>query len=80
MTVPTGNYRINGTGCDTISSGWKNALVNEQAYKSFLGVARMMENIGEKLWQRTTASGQCGCAALTTRLSTIRRRTAISGG
>lgn len=42
-----GNNQFGDTGYDTISSGWKNALVNGQAYKSFLGVAKMMESIGE---------------------------------
>jgi len=42
-----GNNQFGDTGYDTISSGWKNALVNGQAYKSFLGIAKMMESIGE---------------------------------
>jgi hypothetical protein len=42
-----GNNQFGDTGYDTISSGWKNALVNGQAYKSLLGVAKMMESIGE---------------------------------
>ena len=42
-----GKNQFGDTGYDTISSGWKNALVNGQAYKSFLGVAKMMEDIGD---------------------------------
>ena len=42
-----GGNQFGDTGYDTISSGWKNALVNGQAYKSFLGIAKMMEDIGE---------------------------------
>ncbi|MBM3494344.1 MAG: hypothetical protein FJX72_08495 [Armatimonadetes bacterium] len=42
-----GRNQFGDTGYDTISSGWKNALVNGQAYKSLLGVARMMRDIGE---------------------------------
>ncbi len=42
-----GNNEFGDTGYDTISSGWKNALVNGQAYKSLLGVARMMRDIGD---------------------------------
>jgi len=42
-----GRNQFGDTGYDTISSGWKNALVNGQAYKSFLGVAKMMEDIGD---------------------------------
>jgi WD40 repeat protein len=41
-----GRNQFGDTGYDTVSSGWKNALVNGQAYKSFLGVAKMMEDIG----------------------------------
>ena len=43
-----GKNQFGDTGYDTISSGWKNALVNGQAHKSFLGVAKMMEDIGDK--------------------------------
>lgn len=43
-----GNNQFGDTGYDTISSGWKNALVNGQAYKSLLGIARMLDDIGEK--------------------------------
>ena len=43
-----GKNQFGDTGYDTISSGWKNALVNGQAYKSFLGVAKMMEDAGDK--------------------------------
>lgn len=43
-----GGNEFGDTGYDTISSGWKNALVNGQAYKSLLGVARMLDDIGEK--------------------------------
>jgi hypothetical protein len=43
-----GNNQFGDTGYDTVSSGWKNALVNGQAYKSFLGVARMLADRGEK--------------------------------
>ena len=43
-----GRNQFGDTGYDTISSGWKNALVNGQAHKSFLGVAKMMEDIGDK--------------------------------
>jgi len=42
-----GRNQFGDTGYDTISSGWKNALVNGQAYKSLLGVARMVEDVGE---------------------------------
>lgn len=42
-----GRNQFGDTGYDTISSGWKNALVNGQAYKSLLGVARMMRDIGD---------------------------------
>jgi hypothetical protein len=42
-----GKNQFGDTGYDTISSGWKNALVNGQAYKSFLGVAKMMEDVGD---------------------------------
>lgn len=42
-----GGRQFGDTGYDTISSGWKNALVNAQAYKSFLGLARMLSDIGE---------------------------------
>ncbi len=42
-----GNNQFGDTGYDTISSGWKNALVNGQAYKSLLGVARMLADTGE---------------------------------
>jgi glycogen debranching enzyme len=42
-----GKREFGDTGYDTVSSGWKNALVNGQAYKSFLGVARMMSDLGE---------------------------------
>lgn len=43
-----GNNQFGDTGYDTISSGWKNALVNAQAYKSLLGSAQMMKDIGEE--------------------------------
>jgi len=42
-----GKNQFGDTGYDTISSGWKNAIVNGHAYKSFLGVAKMMEDIGD---------------------------------
>ncbi len=42
-----GRNQFGDTGYDTISSGWKNAMVNGQAYKSLLGVARMMRDIGD---------------------------------
>jgi len=42
-----GKKQFGDTGYDTICSGWKNALVNGQAYKSFLGVAKMMEDAGD---------------------------------
>jgi hypothetical protein len=43
-----GDFKGGDTAYDTIASGWKNALVNGQAYKAFLGAARMMEDIGAK--------------------------------
>jgi len=42
-----GGNQFGDTGYDTVSSGWKNALVNGQAYKSLLGVARMLEDLGD---------------------------------
>ena len=42
-----GGNQFGDTGYDTISSGWKNAIVNGQAYKSYLGVAQMMADIGD---------------------------------
>ena len=42
-----GGSQFGDTGYDTVSSGWKNALVNAQAYKSFLGLAHMLDAIGD---------------------------------
>jgi hypothetical protein len=42
-----GGRQFGDTAYDTVGSGWKNALVNAQAYKSFLGVARMMADLGD---------------------------------
>lgn len=42
-----GGREFGDTGYDTISSGWKNALVGGQAYKSLLGVAQMLDDAGE---------------------------------
>jgi hypothetical protein len=43
-----GGSQFGDTGYDTVSSGWKNALVNGQAYKSFLGLAHMLDAIGDR--------------------------------
>lgn len=43
-----GKNQFGDTGYDTISSGWKNSLVNGQAYKSLLGVAEMMKDVGDE--------------------------------
>ncbi|HTE17813.1 MAG TPA: hypothetical protein VK689_05450, partial [Armatimonadota bacterium] len=43
-----GGHQFGDTAYDTVSSGWKNALVNGQAYKSLLGIARMLEDIGQQ--------------------------------
>jgi hypothetical protein len=42
-----GGRQFGDTAYDTVGSGWKNALVNGQAYKSFLGVRRMMADAGD---------------------------------
>lgn len=42
-----GGNQFGDTGYDTVSSGWKNALVNGQAYKSFLGLAHMLDGVGD---------------------------------
>lgn len=42
-----GGRQFGDTAYDTVGSGWKNALVNAQVYKSFLGVARMMTDLGD---------------------------------
>ena len=42
-----GNNQFGDTGYDTISSGWKNSLVNGQAYKSLLGMEEMLKSVGQ---------------------------------
>ena len=75
-----GRNQFGDTGYDTISSGWKNALVNGQAYKSFLGVARMMDDIGQKDRAAEYRRAPCASARRTTRRSSSPTRIATSGG
>ena len=43
----TGEKAFGDTAYDTISSGWKNAIVNAQSYKALLGVSGMLRACGQ---------------------------------